>query len=227
MRPAPPTLVATRRTAQAIAEWILAPARYAATGRIGLRHTPGGFGTPPLPDGRVVRVDGVTLVDEGPDDVRAVHPLTTLGQLAVAVGVTPGQSTGIYEPVTAWDADAPLDVDADAVAVLAEWFAFATELLDELRQESVDGAPVQLWPEHFDMATVVGDERHRANLGASPGDDDHPLPYLYVGPWNAVDGSNPFWNEPFGASLGYDALLGEADQRAAALAFLRSGRHHA
>ena len=40
-------------------------------------------------------------------------------------------------------------------------------------------AAVQLWPEHFDLATTIDE----VNYGGSPGDDGHPLPYLYVGPW--------------------------------------------
>ena len=50
-----------------------------------------------------------------------------------------------------------------------------------------------LWPEHFDVA-VTEDE---VNYGVSPGDDFHPLPYAYVGPWTSRIGV--FWNAPFGA----------------------------
>ena len=59
-----------------------------------------------------------------------------------------------------------------------------------------------LWPEHFDVA-VTADE---VNYGVSAGDDHHPTPYAYVGPWTPRTG--PFWNAPFGAlfslNLGHD-----------------------
>ena len=73
-----------------------------------------------------------------------------------------------------------------------------------------------MWPEHFDLATTL---EERVNVGASPGDDRHPLPYLYVGPWSTEELRDPFWNEPFGASLPWSPDLDEA----AALAFVRDG----
>ena len=51
-----------------IAFYAVAPARYAATGRMGLRATPGGFGTPEY-DGQVSRVEGNLLVRESGDFV--------------------------------------------------------------------------------------------------------------------------------------------------------------
>src|SRR5665811_2300604 len=44
--PAPPTLVRTRTALHRLAEQILSPARRQATGKIGLRYTRAGFGTP-------------------------------------------------------------------------------------------------------------------------------------------------------------------------------------
>jgi hypothetical protein len=86
---------------------------------------------------------------------------------------------------------------------------------------------VQLWPEHFDISADAGDEARaqRANFGGSPGDDAHPTPYLYVGPWAMAElATDPFWNEPFGASFSSADLLGADDQRAAALAFFDRAR---
>ena len=51
-----------------------------------------------------------------------------------------------------------------------------------------------LWPEHFDVGYALDE----VNYGVSPGDDGHPAPYAYVGPWTLRDG--PFWNAPFGAA---------------------------
>ena len=52
-----------------------------------------------------------------------------------------------------------------------------------------------LWPEHFDIAIESGPEAlgRRANYGASPGDEQHPEPYLYVGPWQD-QGGGELWN---------------------------------
>jgi len=193
-------LVRTRLAWHAVAEWIIAPARQAIDGRIGLAATAGGFGSPEAG----VRVEGAELVVG--DDRRR---LTTLADAAAFAGVPPGRATGAYPTVTAWAPDAPLDVDEGAARLLADWFALGTAALEE-----VGALAVTLWPEHFDVATTIDD---RVNLGASPGDDEHPRPYLYVGPWEHHEG--PFWNEPFGASLGW-AEVGAVD---AAVAFFRDG----
>ena len=67
-----------------------------------------------------------------------------------------------------------------------------------------------LWPEHFDIAIDLGSESagKRATIGASPGDESHPEPYLYVTPWTA-EVSGELWNaQGFkGAELGYAELL--------------------
>ena len=60
--------------------------------------------------------------------------------------------------------------------------------------------------------------RHR---GWPPGDDAHPEPYLYVGPWSPRTG--PFWNEPWGASLGWEHVTDED----AAIRFLLDGLREA
>jgi hypothetical protein len=115
-------------------------------------------------------------------------------------------------------------VDEEDAAALGDWFGFCASVLEQLRDEAEDASRVQLWPEHFDLAVDLGDESKgsRANFGGSPGDAEHPEPYLYIGPWVKPDGS--FWTESFGASLSYADLLAAADQRQAALAFLRRGR---
>jgi hypothetical protein len=183
-----------------VAEWVVAPARQALDEHIGLDATPGGFGAPAAG----IRVDGTDLVVGGQR-----HPLTTLAAAAAFAGVAPGRATEVYETVTPWEPDAPLAVDPVAAQHLADWFALGTEALRRL-----GAGDVTLWPEHFDVATTFED---RVNLGASPGDEDHPRPYLYVGPWEHHEG--PFWNEPFGASLGDEHVDGPA----AAVAFFRRG----
>jgi len=215
----PMALHSTRDAWHALAEHVLAPARHRVTGRIGLRATPGGFGTPPFGDGEDVRVDGVELVVTR-DGETARHPITTVGAAAAAVGIAPGAPTEVYAPTTALDPDAPLVIDPRAAAALAAFLALGTELLRALRASATtDDAPsdVQLWPEHFDIGLEIGNEARaaRGTFGASPGDATHPLPYLYVTRWpGAAD--DPFWNdEAFpGASLDYRALAEVPDAAA-------------
>jgi hypothetical protein len=224
LAPPPDSLAETRRTLHAVAEWILAPARNEAVGRIGLRWTRDGFGTPFLPGDRQLRVSGSALVVQSGASAEA-RTLTTLADAATFASVAPAMATDVFAPTTSWDADRQLGIDAAAARCVADWFGFATSVLEELRRETVAPGRVQLWPEHFDVAVDAGDEAagRRVNLGASPGDDDHPSPYLYVGPWAGGPRTDPYWNETFGASLGYSDIVGADDQRAAALAFLRHG----
>ena len=206
----------TRDSLHVVAEHLLAPCRFRANGKIGLRFTFRGFGTPFFGDGRQVRVEDGTLVD---GDHR--HQLSTLRRAGEALGIEPGAPQDAYTPSTPCDLDASLAVDLESARALGAWYGFCARLLEQLRADAgPEDAPgrVQLWPEHFDMAVDLGADGHRANFGGSPGDDDHPEPYLYVGPWDARQGR--FWNEPFGASLGYQQILEGVDPTA----FLRQGR---
>jgi hypothetical protein len=190
----PPGLVDARLALHALAENVLSPARREATGNeIALRWYPGGFGTPPFPDGRggsrVLRVDGTELVDSEGREGRT------------------------------------LAVDASAARFLGDWFCFGTLAIARLRVDAaaeLDPGWVQLWPEHFDVATELGSEAagRRAAYGASPGDPDHPEPYLYVAPWTARP-EGELWNATAfaGAELSYAALRAAPDPVAAAADF--------
>ena len=225
--PLPAGFAATRRSLHAVAEHVLAPCRHAANGRIGLRFTYHGFGTPFFGSDRQVRVEDGDLVDD--HGVRGGERRTsvrTLREAAAFLGREAGAPDGVYTPVTPADLDAPLVVDPAAASALGDWFGLAASLLEQVRADAaVTGLDqptrVQLWPEHFDLAVDLGPEGKRANYGASPGDDAHPEPYFYVGPWDLEAlGPHVFWNEPFGASLSYMELLCGADP----LEFLRQGR---
>lgn len=225
---APTSLAATRTALTALAFYVLAPARQQANGKIGLRWTKGGFGTPFFGDDRQVRVEGDLLVVQVGDAVVA-EPITTLRAAGQLVGVTPGAPSDIefHDAPAAVDADEPLAVDPAAVAFLDDWFGFATLVLTKLHQSagSPDDTRVQLWPEHFDPAIELGDADSdaRASYGASPGDDTIPVPYLYVSPWSAKQGE--LWNAPFGgAALTLDALRAAADPIDAALSFFDEAR---
>ena len=114
-------------------------------------------------------------------------------------------------------------VDPAAAHALGEWFAFGQRVLGAWRGAYAKETPteIQLWPEHFDLGLDLGPDDGRANYGALPGDDAHPLPYLYVGAWNSDD--DPFWNAGTFARLGYPALAAAVDPDAAALDFFAAG----
>jgi hypothetical protein len=224
LAPLPRAFVATRRSLHALAEHVVAPARHAANGEIGLRFTRRGFGTPYFgpSGGTQVRVEAGRLVAGG-----TPHAPATLGKAARLAGVRLGMPRDIYLPVTSAAPDAPLPVNAAAADALGAWFGFAWSVLEQLRfaGRALSPGRVQLWPEHFDPSVDLGDEPAgwRAAYGASPGDDAHAEPYLYIAPWKKRTGA--FWNDTVfgGASLTYGALLAADDQRATALAFFRRG----
>jgi hypothetical protein len=225
--PALPGREAMQQTLDAwhtLAERVVATARHRANGKIGLRWTLGGFGTPFFGDDEQLRVTGHVLVRLRGRHLD-VHQIETLGGAAAFAGVEPAIPGGLFASSTDGDPSRPLVVDRDAAHVLAEWYGFATSVLAQLRVDETASSPslIQLWPEHFDLAADLGSPR--ANYGASPGDNGHPEPYLYVGPWerDGLDRSDRFWNEDFGASLPYAALAGAADQRKAALDFFHAG----
>jgi hypothetical protein len=223
----PPTLpdafAATRAALHALAEHVLAAARHRATGRIGLRPTPGGFGTGPYGDAEEVRVEGVELIHRRKAQERRTV-LTTLGDAARFVDVPLGAPADVYQPSTAADPDAPLDVDAASAAVLAAWYALGDDVLRALVKGRGDASPseVQLWPEHFDLACDLGDEAGatRANYGFSPGDDAIAEPYVYVGPWDASRRTGRFGTYAWGDAMRYAELVGTGDPRSAAAAFV-------
>ncbi len=184
-----------RKTLHELAEKRIAPARKPEN-EISLRQTPGGFGTPWFWDDGVftqLRVEGAELLTER--DGQIDHER--------------------------------LEVDDDAAHQLASWFEFGCSVLARLQHEcgeELDPSDLRLWPEHFDLAFEAGveDKGQRAGYGASPGDPDHPLPYIYVTLW-AGKRDGELWNATTfpGAELGYAELLEAADQRAAAIDFLR------
>lgn len=212
-------LAATRSAFHSLAEHVLAPDLHRATGRIGLRATPGGFGQPEhLVDGarRRVRIDGASLVVDHDAAGESWHPITTLRAAAELVDLPVGSATGVFEPSSPSDPDAPLLVDVVAARSLGGWFAFVDLAIEELRRRHHDLSPtvVQLWPEHFDLATAISE----VNFGGSPGDDQRPEPYLYVGPWSPPPVGG-FWNEPYGAAL----ARSDVPDLGAALDFFETG----
>ena len=219
---------ATRDVLHRVATHVVARARHAATGRFGLRATPGGFGTPAFGDAaEVLRVAGNGLVRErdGHSSTIPMHG-ATLADLAAFAGVDLSApfEAGSDTPAMR-DPHAPLSVDAADVAVLADWWHLGWRVLDTAIAAATDATAIQLWPEHFDAGTSVAiSEGERCNLGASPGDGFSDEPYLYLGPWSADrPGEASDWNAPFGAVVRRGELLAAGDPFAAGVDFLRRG----
>lgn len=225
---APPAALAETRVAlHAVAQHLLSAARFQANGKVGLRYTRGGFGTPFFGHDRQLRVEGEELVVAASGSARRLA-LTTIGRLAEEAGVQPGAPTEIYQPSAPLRPDDPIVVDLASSDFLGEWYGFCASVLEEQRWTwEASDVRVQLWPEHFDLAFEAGDAGAggRASYGGSPGDEAHDEPYLYVSPWSEVD-DDPFWNDTAfrGASFSFAALAAAEDQRSAGLAFYAAGR---
>ena len=234
----PPGFADTRRALHRVAVHVVARARQQATGRFGLRVTPGGFGTPAFGDAvERVRVSHGLLVREtaGPDGASSTAIAiagSSLLDLARVAGVHLAAELDIgHDTPETGDVDVPLAIDDAAARLLGAWFSVVSEALDTVVAARPDAgaSTVQLWPEHFDVAIDLAfDDADpatcRVNLGGSPGDDFHADPYLYVGPWTDDRPGDPsFWNAPFGAVLPYSAVATSGDPVGAASGFLLAG----
>jgi hypothetical protein len=222
LEPLPGDFVATRESLHRVAELLVAPARKPEN-EIALTATPGGFGTPPFEfDGaRVqVRVEGVELVVERDREVERAALTSLAGGAALLGGL-------LLDRVE--DAG-PLTLGPVAADRLADFFAFAADALARFREAlpSADAPSlINLWPEHFDIAFEAGSEDLglRANYGASPGDETHSEPYLYVGPWTARP-EGELWNASgfAGALLSYAELVAADDPAELAIDFFSTRR---
>jgi hypothetical protein len=226
----PPTLAETRLALHRLAVYVVSPARRRVNGKLGLRWTLGGFGTPFFGADEQVRVAGVQLVRQQGEAAQA-RPITTLDAAAsLALDGPPDVSgTEEFDVPALGDVDEPLAVDPGSADFLSDWYGFAASVLEELRadRESVEATRVQLWPEHFDVAFDCLPADLRATFGASPGDAAVAEPYLYVLPRQVDEAPSTLWNaESFrGAILPVRDLVAEPDQHAAAVQFL--GARHA
>ena len=223
-------LTETRRTLHRVAAHVLGRRRHQVSGRFGLRAAPGGFATPAFGDGpEVVRLAGTVLVHEVGAEA-SYRPVagSSLRELAAFAGtdVAIAFSCGEDGPEVG-DVESPIVLDPAKTAALAAWLALGWRVLDTVVSGLGAGEPatIQLWPEHFDAGTTVTlSGEQRVNLGASPGDDGSPEPYLYIGPWGPGRPGDPaFWNAPFGALRTWSELTGEGDPAEAGGRFLRRG----
>ncbi len=222
------SFITTRSSYHALAEHVLCRARWEATARIGLRALRGGFGTPHFGDDEQLWINANGLHHSQFATEQSIA-ITSLREAAKFAGLdAPGAPPEIFTPTTAPDVESALAISQPASERLFAWYGFGAEVLEALRVTLSDGTPsmVQLWPEHFDLAFDGAHSLHaRANYGASPGDAGLPEPYLYVGPWDTSGlAQDPFWNQPWGAALRYDALVASPDPNLVAASFFAHAR---
>lgn len=189
----------------AVAELLIAGPQYREFGTIRLAVVHRGFAGVRWP----VSVVGEELVwPEG-----RVRLKGTYREVAAAAGFEPGPPEGVYADTTGVDTDSAIEVDPSAAGLIEDWFALGDKALRCL----ASGVTPVLWPEHFDLSSTVDE----VNYGVSPGDDAHPGPYAYIGPWTPRTGD--FWNAPFGALRPRTAV----NTVAALLEFFEEGRQRA
>lgn len=221
LSPLPDRFAATVVALHRVAEQLVAPSRK-PDNEIALEATPGGFGTPEFVftgATQRVRVEADELVREIDGEERRA-PLRSLTEAGVIVAdlLAPGVELGAQ----------PLGIERESALALAAIYEFVDGVLGELaagaRSAAAASEPI-LWPEHFDIAIECGDEAagERATYGLSPGDENHPEPYLYVGPWRQGVSGDLWQARGFpGAELAYADLIAAPDQRAAALDFFHT-----
>lgn len=229
----------TRAVLHRIANHVLARAEYTATGRIGLRPAPGGFSTISFgPDLERLRVsEGLLVREAGAATGTWTRTMaidgSSLAELAAFAEVDlSGEYSAGNDIPSVGDVHEPITLHGPSALLIADWYAMTAQALDRLMSAVPPfTAPslVQLWPEHFDTAldmafdAAVPAER-RVNVGGSPGDGFHAAPYLYVGPWTPErPGDRTFWNAPFGAVVGQDAIAATPDPVDSAFEFFRTG----
>jgi hypothetical protein len=211
-----PQLATTRRALHAVAEGLLAAPQYRAAGTIRLAARAGGFATTRgYGDVELVAVEGTDLlVVRGGGELRL--PLSgTCGELAAAASLPLGRLDDLYSGSVRPAPSTPVEVDADAAAILAAASSLGDASLRTFAGgvASVPPTPV-IWPEHLDVAVSLDD----IGYGVSPGDGTVPVPYAYVAP--ATRQTGPFWNQPFGAAR----PLADLPDQAAVVEFFRTGR---
>jgi hypothetical protein len=227
----PETYDATTAGLSQLAFFAMAPARFEQNGKVGLRYTFRGFGTPFYGRDRQVRIEDQYLVIQDGDSAIG-HEITTIRDAARLAGVDYRERWGPdwHDPPAPTDPDTPLEIDPAAVLVCSNIIGCAYSVLEQIRfeaREEEKPSRVQVWPEHFDVGLEIGDEAHgrRAEFGVSPGYPAHPEPYVYVSPWVKEGLDDPYWNaDAFGgSSLRYSELVTAENQRESALDFLRTG----
>jgi hypothetical protein len=193
LQPAPPNLTETRTKLHHLAETTISPARQQANGKIGLRYTRGGFGTPFFGADEQLRVEGAELIRSTRTTAERT-PLDVDAGASSFLGDWYGFAASVLEELRATDG---ADHDPSRVQLWPEHFDMALELGSEAAGQ-------------------------RAAYGLSPGDETHPEPYVYVAPWQPPPPGALWQAKGFtGAEMPYDQILAADDQRGTVLQFLR------
>lgn len=83
---------------------------------------------------------------------------------------------------------AKFDADPIDLAELAQHYAAASAVCEEVRTSDPRAGLVRCWPHHFDIATLIDrGGGHTIGIGLSPGDRWYDEPYYYVTPWPYPD----------------------------------------
>ncbi|MEZ5209211.1 MAG: hypothetical protein R2690_20080 [Acidimicrobiales bacterium] len=227
----PPTFADDVATVQRVATHILARARFAVSGRFGLRATADGIATPQFGDDeQTLRIAGTTLLLERrtADEARTTHlhlDGATLAEVAAFAGVDlhapfdVGQDT---PPVG--DTGAPLTLDPASATALWAWYGLGAHVLDTaLAERAATPRSCSCGPS-TSTSPSTSPSAPPGRTSASPPATPHTSPYVYVGPWGADrPGEDAYWNAPFGAVADYETLAATPDPLAAAGAFMAHG----
>jgi hypothetical protein len=117
-------------------------------------------------------------------------------ELADALGVDFGAPPDPYPDGSEASPDDGVSLDPSSARLIQDWYLLADAALRVLAPRET---PI-LWPEHFDVAILLGDNSY----GASPGDTFHARPYAYVS--SGQTDSSDFWNAPFGAVRSHEQI---------------------
>jgi hypothetical protein len=225
----PPGYNETREAVHRLAVYVISPARQRANGKMALRWTLGGIGTPFFGADEQVRIEGTNLVRQRGQQVWS-DQITSLDEAAAFVldGPPDGSWAEAFDVPAIGPTGETLLVDVDGIRFLSGWYGFAWSVLEELRAdaETVEPSRVQLWPEHFDAAFDCHVADRRVTFGASSGDASLDSPYLYVVSPGEPALFGDLWNSTsfVGAVLRHSDLVDAFDQRAMALEFFRARR---
>jgi hypothetical protein len=126
LAPPPPNFLDTRLALHRLAVYVISPARLRVTGKMALRWTLRGFGTPFFGNDEQVRVAGGELVRQRALEATA-QPITSLARAAGAVlgGPPDGGWAKKLDVPPLGDSHEDLAVDAAAAQCLADWYGFA------------------------------------------------------------------------------------------------------
>lgn len=224
-----------------MAAYVISGVRRRALKKIGLRHCEGGYCAQIQTDDsyREIQMTTNTITDLKDGNVKT-HVPKTLKDAAEFLGTeVDTQWAEPFDIPKISNEDEPIKVDAKSGVFLGQWFNFAYQVLEQVREMSIENGSntIQLWPEHFDFAFEWGDDDDgtKASVGISPADahdDGIRQPYLYVSLWYPDNlakekfDENIFNSKTFkGAILKLDDILNVAttyeDQKNVALEFFK------